>query len=104
VFLLVFKIIYNFYREGQAIRVATICGGLSKSELFVQTHCDVLGIPVVRPEQTESVLLGAAMLGAAAASDQGDFLIGFPHSTYILPPALKSVFTQLFLPSTYFIP
>ncbi len=48
-----------------------ICGGLSKSALFVQTHADVLGIPVVLPDQTESVLLGAAMLGAAAAAKGG---------------------------------
>ena len=36
--------------------------------VHIQTHCDVLGIPVVRPAETESVLLGAAMLGAAAAA------------------------------------
>ena len=55
--------------RGQVISVATICGGLAKSSLFVQTHCDVLGLPVVRPRESESVLLGAAMLGAAAASE-----------------------------------
>lgn len=46
--------------------MVTICGGLSKSELFVQTQADVLGLPVIQPHEKESVLLGAAMLGAAA--------------------------------------
>ena len=54
--------------RGQTIKVAAICGGLSQSSLFVRTHADVLGVPVVRPRQVESVLLGAAILGAAAAS------------------------------------
>ena len=47
--------------------MATICGGLAKSELFIQTNADVLQIEVMKPDQAESVLLGAAMLGASAA-------------------------------------
>ena len=54
-------------RKGYAIKVATICGGLSKCEVFVQTNSDVLQIEIIKPHQMESVLLGAAMLGAAAA-------------------------------------
>ena len=55
------------FRNGYNIRVGTICGGLAKSELFIQTHSDILQIEIVKPHQTESVLLGAAMLGATAA-------------------------------------
>lgn len=44
-----------------------LCGGLSKNSIFVQTHADVLGLPVLLPSEPESVLLGAAMLGAVAA-------------------------------------
>ena len=40
---------------------------LNWSQLFVQTHADVLGLSLVLPNESESVLLGAAMLGAAAA-------------------------------------
>ena len=36
-------------------------------QLFVQTHSDVLGFSLILPNETESVLLGAAMLGASAA-------------------------------------
>ena len=45
-----------------------ICGGLSKNEVFLQTHANVLGLPVLVPDEAESVLLGSAML-AASVSD-----------------------------------
>ncbi len=48
------------------IQSLVACGGLSKNELYVSAHADVLGLPVHLPEQDEAVLLGAAMLGAAA--------------------------------------
>ena len=57
----------SFSRHGYDIRVITICGGLAKSDLFIQINADVLQIEVVKPDQKESVLLGAAMLGAASA-------------------------------------
>ncbi|KAK5644725.1 hypothetical protein RI129_006025 [Pyrocoelia pectoralis] len=44
-----------------------ICGGLSKNPLFVQTQADVVNLPVVYPDEKESVLLGSAILGACAA-------------------------------------
>jgi hypothetical protein len=37
----------------------------------VQTHSDVLGLSLILPNETESVLLGAAMLGASAAEKSG---------------------------------
>lgn len=40
---------------------------LNWRQLFVQTHADVLGLSLILPNETESVLLGAAMLGAAAS-------------------------------------
>ena len=46
-----------------------MCGGLSKNELFAQTHADVIGLPVLLPKSQEPVLLGAAMLGAVAAEE-----------------------------------
>lgn len=51
-----------------------ICGGLSKNEMFNQTHADICGIPVYVPEETESVLLGAAILGSLAAKVFPDIL------------------------------
>ena len=53
--------------HGAPVSCLLLCGGLTKSELFVSTMADVLGIPVVIPEENESVLLGSAMLGACAS-------------------------------------
>ncbi|KRT82014.1 hypothetical protein AMK59_5802, partial [Oryctes borbonicus] len=49
------------------IKSILICGGLSKNELFIQTQADIVNIPVIVPNEKESVLLGAGILGACAA-------------------------------------
>ncbi|XP_051943602.1 FGGY carbohydrate kinase domain-containing protein isoform X3 [Hippocampus zosterae] len=56
---------------GHDIKTIFLCGGLSKNSLFVQTHANATGLPVVLPEQTEAVLVGAAVLGACASHDHG---------------------------------
>uniref|UniRef100_A0A669BDJ9 FGGY carbohydrate kinase domain-containing protein n=3 Tax=Oreochromis niloticus TaxID=8128 RepID=A0A669BDJ9_ORENI len=52
---------------GHEIRTLFLCGGLSKNNLFVQIHANATGLPVVLPDQTEAVLVGAAVLGACAS-------------------------------------
>ncbi|ELU07306.1 hypothetical protein CAPTEDRAFT_108026, partial [Capitella teleta] len=52
---------------GQRIETIVACGGLSKNDIYIQTHADVLGIKIILPEVTESVLLGSAMLAATAS-------------------------------------
>lgn len=61
-------IIENVQISGN-VRFSSIlmCGGLSKNEIFVQTHADVLNLPVLLPKNSESVLLGAAMLASVAS-------------------------------------
>lgn len=44
-----------------------VCGGLSKNSLFLTMHANVVARPVLLPFQSESVLCGAAMLGAYAS-------------------------------------
>ena len=44
-----------------------LCGGLVQSDLFISTLADAVQIPIVIPQQKESVLLGSAMLGASAS-------------------------------------
>lgn len=41
-------------------------GGLSKNDVYVQTHADICNIPAVVPYEDETVLLGTAMLAACA--------------------------------------
>ena len=59
-----------------------MCGGLSKNGTFVRAHADVLGLPVILPEVTESVLLGAAILAAAAfdSKDSADDVKDSKHT------------------------
>ncbi|PSN39166.1 FGGY carbohydrate kinase domain-containing protein [Blattella germanica] len=54
------------------IESVLICGGLSRNSLFVQTQADVTRLPVLCPKESESVLVGAAILGACAAGAFAD--------------------------------
>ncbi|XP_061588898.1 FGGY carbohydrate kinase domain-containing protein [Cololabis saira] len=56
---------------GHDVSTLFLCGGLSKNSLFVQVHANAAGLPVVLPDQTEAVLVGAAVLGACASRDYG---------------------------------
>ncbi|KAJ8964516.1 hypothetical protein NQ314_004811 [Rhamnusium bicolor] len=49
------------------IQSTLICGGLSKNPIFTEAQADVCNLPVVCPDEVESVLLGSAILGACAA-------------------------------------
>ncbi|XP_076018310.1 FGGY carbohydrate kinase domain-containing protein isoform X1 [Genypterus blacodes] len=63
------QILEAMKEAGHDIRTLFLCGGLSKNPLFVQIHANATGLPVVLPDQTEAVLLGAAVLGACASQD-----------------------------------
>ncbi|CAG9805603.1 unnamed protein product [Chironomus riparius] len=61
-------IIESLYKAGRnEFKSILICGGLSKNKLFIQTTADVCSIPVLISNEPESVLLGAAILGATAS-------------------------------------
>ncbi|XP_064624599.1 FGGY carbohydrate kinase domain-containing protein-like [Lineus longissimus] len=50
------------------IQAVCACGGLSKNSLYIRMHADIVGLPFILPQESESVLLGSAILGAIAAS------------------------------------
>ena len=52
---------------GSPVDLLVVCGGSATNEWWLQSHADALGIPVAVPTQADTVLLGAAMLGAIAA-------------------------------------
>lgn len=61
-------ILDTMYRAGRSKYSAIfMCGSLTKNPLFNQIHADVTGIRVFIPNETDSVLLGSAILGASAA-------------------------------------
>ncbi|XP_057514652.1 uncharacterized protein LOC130796334 isoform X2 [Actinidia eriantha] len=53
--------------HGHKIDTLLACGGLAKNAVFIQEHADIIGYPIILPRENESVLLGAAILGAVAA-------------------------------------
>ncbi|WOL13483.1 FGGY carbohydrate kinase domain-containing protein isoform X2 [Canna indica] len=53
--------------HGHKIDTLLACGGLSKNPLYVQEHADIIGSRIILPRESETVLLGAAILGAVAA-------------------------------------
>jgi glycerol kinase len=51
---------------GIALRELRVDGGASNNNLLMQMQADVLGVPVVRPQVTETTALGAACLAGLA--------------------------------------
>ena len=51
---------------GHQIDLVAVCGGLTKSDLYIQVTSDVLGIKAVKPLESESVMLGSAIMAKAA--------------------------------------
>nr|XP_047917948.1 FGGY carbohydrate kinase domain-containing protein isoform X5 [Anser cygnoides] len=62
-------ILETMQAAGHHLNTLFLCGGLSKNPLFVQMHADITGKPVVLSKEVESVLVGAAILGACASGD-----------------------------------
>lgn len=58
--------------KGYQIDTMIACGGGTKNPVFLQQHADATGCRIVLPREPEAVLLGSAMLGAAAAGDYPD--------------------------------
>jgi glycerol kinase len=52
---------------GVPVRELLVDGGACVNDLLMQTQADLLGIPVVRPEITETTALGAAYLAGLQA-------------------------------------
>lgn len=61
------EIIETLNQQGFSISRILATGGGTKNALWLQEHADVTGLPVVLGRETESVLLGAAILGAKAS-------------------------------------
>ncbi|XP_062509444.1 FGGY carbohydrate kinase domain-containing protein-like [Corticium candelabrum] len=54
--------------QGHDVNTIFACGGGSRNDMFVQIHADITGLPIVVCKEQESVLVGAAMLGACSSS------------------------------------
>ncbi|MCC9608950.1 FGGY-family carbohydrate kinase [Blastopirellula sp. JC732] len=61
-------------RAGYRIDTIFACGGGVKNPIFLREHADITQCRIVLPQESESVLLGSAMLGAVASGDHSNLL------------------------------
>ena len=59
--------------SGKALQRLAVDGGMSNSELCMQTQCDLISIPVDRPKMRETTALGAAFAAGLAVGVWSDF-------------------------------
>lgn len=73
----------------EGIKSILCCGGLSKNTLFLQQHANAIGLPVLYPQESDMMLVGAAMLAASAANlypSLNDAIFGMgSRATYVKP-------------------
>lgn len=72
-------ILETMNRHGHRIDTLVATGGDAKNPVFLREHADATGCRIVLPREREAVLLGSAMLGAAA-SGRFDSVIDAMHS------------------------
>lgn len=61
-------ILESLNQKGYGVTTLLATGGDCKNPVFLREHADATGCRIVLPREGEAVLLGAAMLGAAAAT------------------------------------
>jgi len=78
--------------DGIAPSVIRVDGGMVANEWFLQFLADILGIPVERPENVESTVLGAAYLAAYQCGLIGsvDEIASFWHSERLFEPVMSA--------------
>ncbi|HEX4436771.1 MAG TPA: glycerol kinase GlpK [Solirubrobacteraceae bacterium] len=59
-------------RSGASLSALRVDGGMTANELLMQFQADVLGVPVIRPEVTETTALGAAFAAGLAVGFWSD--------------------------------
>ncbi|KAF2432726.1 putative glycerol kinase [Tothia fuscella] len=59
--------------SGKALQRLAVDGGMSNSDLCMQTQCDLISIPVDRPKMRETTALGAAFAAGLAVGLWKDF-------------------------------
>ena len=58
-------------KDGVAPQKLCVDGGMARNDWFLQFMADILGVEVVRPKNTETTVLGAAILAAVGAGEFG---------------------------------
>ncbi len=80
--------------KGAKVEAIVLSGGAGRDPLIQQLLADCTSIPVLVPERTDPVLLGAAMLGATAGgsfSDLSDAMRGMAPTASTFAPATGDI-------------
>lgn len=96
-----FQIRRNFdERAPERPRGGVIAGGAARSPLWMQTLVDATGVPLRVPAETETSVLGAAMLGGVAGGlftlEEGQARMVRPGATYLPDPHLRARYDELY--------
>jgi FGGY-family pentulose kinase len=67
-------IVETLNTHGYRIDTIIACGGGTKNPVFLREHADVTGCPIMLAEESEAVVLGAAILGAVASDEHATVL------------------------------
>ncbi|KAJ8725849.1 hypothetical protein PYW08_004032 [Mythimna loreyi] len=70
-----------------------VCGGITKDPLFVQIQADAVGLPILRPHEKDSVLVGSAILGACASQyfkNVQDAIENMGGTADVIPPNMST--------------
>ena len=84
-------IISSLREQSADVSCLLLCGGLVKSDLFISTMADAVGIPIVIPDEEESVLLGSAVLGACASQ----FFPSIEHAMHSMGGSGRSILPNI---------
>lgn len=75
--------------SGHHISNLFMSGGLARNDVYTQAHADATGCPVLRPLQSDCMLLGCAMLAAGAGrvyEGMGEAVRGMASEASIVRP------------------
>lgn len=56
--------------EGLKVHEVLVCGGLGQNQVFLQSQANIVALPVYTSTENDPVLIGSAMLAAAASSSE----------------------------------
>lgn len=56
--------------DGLRVQEILVCGGLGKNRVFMQSQANIVALPVITSTENDPVLIGSAMLAAAASSSK----------------------------------
>ena len=77
-------ILETMRQNGFQVQEATLCGGATRSPLWLQIHADVSGIPLQLTEVADAPALGSAILAAVGGGCYPDITTAADHMVHVV--------------------